>query len=63
MHGGPPQSMGIHPWSVNYNHFLTFVEIFHITIDYLHDIINMCGCIGMVELYLKNLQRVFSRTN
>ena len=46
-----------------HNPFVTIDETFHIIIDYLHGFINMCGCIGMVELYFKNPQWVFSRTN
>ena len=42
---------------------VTIAEIFHITIDYLHNFINMSECIGMVELYFKNPQQVFFRTN
>ena len=43
--------------------FVTNDEIFHIRIDYLHGFLNMCECIEMIELYFKNPQRVFSRTN
>ena len=63
MHGGKNLSTGVHPWSVKYNLVVFIDEIFHITIDFLHGFIIMCGCSGMLELYFKNPQRVFSRTN
>ena len=31
--------------------------------EFLHALIIMCGGIGMLELYFKNPQRVFSHTN
>ena len=51
------------PVECKHNAFVFIDEIFHITIDFLHGFIVMCGCIGMLELYLKNSQRVFSCTN
>ena len=30
---------------------------------FLHDLIIMCGCVGMLELHFKNPQWVFSHTN
>ena len=48
---------GSSPMECQHNLFVFIDEIFHITIDFFP------GFIGMLELYFKNPQRVFSHTN